>query len=350
MTVFYDPTEGIATIALKLGQSVIPLVLVRPEFYILLGLNLSFYYSVRVGYFVPEDSHLKLSMPLTMVTGSLMTFFVVFYNGNVFTRYNALYTLTMGIVENTVYVVSLLDREIDNKDLVRRLTRWVIASVVIHFASLTGGLTDEAWLSYRNFGLLRTIEMDHLIDHCKHLGSSALPEFLPMHWSMKIYRRKLPRVPDLDRAFFQVLKNQQDITRIMTLPMPFQYFHLMNLMMLLNLGLWSYTLAMVDSYFAPLIFFFIQLMFQGLRELTIGLSDPFGDDDVDFPLSSWLTGLYRKLFDLLEVNYHIKKDEERAIIPELKLGETVVNFANSVGSNSLLAKWQASRLEGGGME
>ena len=68
-------------------------------------------------------------------------------------------------------------------------------------------------------------------------------------------------------------------------PVPFQYFHSMALMIFLNLMLWAYALGIEDSSFAPAIFMSVQLMSQGIRELCAGPSDPYGDDEVDFPLN-----------------------------------------------------------------
>merc|ERR1712107_538292 len=78
-------------------------------------------------------------------------------------------------------------------------------------------------------------------------------------------------------------------------------------MLMLNLMLWSYSLALQDSEFAPVIFMFVQLMFQGLRELSIALSDPFGDDATDFPIGEWLSQLYRKVHIIVEHPYDMKE-------------------------------------------
>merc|ERR1712039_32997 len=91
----------------------------------------------------------------------------------------------------------------------------------------------------------------------------------------------------------------------MDLPMPFQYFHIMNFMLMLNLVLWAYALACQDSMFAPMIFLFVQLMFQGIRELSTSLADPFGQDDVDFNINSWLLTLYRRVHSLLEDEFDV---------------------------------------------
>jgi len=83
MTVDYDPNLGTLHTALCLKDTVISQVLQRFEFYALIASHVALRSAYQMGYFSPEELHLRLPMSLTGVTGSLMTFFVVFYNGNV---------------------------------------------------------------------------------------------------------------------------------------------------------------------------------------------------------------------------------------------------------------------------
>merc|ERR1719359_493613 len=91
----------------------------------------------------------------------------------------------------------------------------------------------------------------------------------------------------------------------------------MNLMLMLNLGLWAYAFGCEDSYIAPVIFMFVQLMFQGIRELSTGLADPYGDDEVDFPLNDWMTTLYVKVSALLEDTLDIQEMVPKGSVPPL---------------------------------
>lgn len=86
----------------------------------------------------------------------------------------------------------------------------------------------------------------------------------------------------------------------MGLPMPFQYFHIMNMMLCLNLFLWAYSLGCQDSYWGIFIYMCVQGMFQGLRELSTGLSDPYGTDEVDFPVNDWMRSLFKRTWGILE--------------------------------------------------
>merc|ERR1712224_474590 len=104
---------------------------------------------------------------------------------------------------------------------------------------------------------------------------------------------------DMLSAFYGTLYSvwncQSQIHETLDLPMPFQYFHIMNLMLMLNLLLWAYSLGCQDSWFAPVIYMFVQLMFQGLRELSTALSDPYGSDEVDFQINDWIVPLYTRM-------------------------------------------------------
>lgn len=339
MTVEYDSTMGIIKSALRFKSTVIPLVILRPEFFILLGINLSVTFVYKYGYFVPDEYHADLSLALTGVTGGLMTFFVVFYNGNVFSRYQRLYELTKGMNEHCLYVVSILDRELKDKAFTRRLSRMLLASCFLFFFERTPAAGPEAsgpsnisqteWAQLLDTGLLEPIEVELLKKHCDKLGQHAIPSFMLLQWSMKLYRQKLPRINELDKMYLLVRKCQEDVVELLELPMPFQYYHIMNVMLLLNLLLWAYAMALQDSYWANIIFAFVQLMFQGLRELSIALADPYGTDDTDFPVNVWMTELYHKINCVIEDPWTHAVSFPRpdlGALPQLHKSKTVIDL------------------------
>lgn len=75
----------------------------------------------------------------------------------------------------------------------------------------------------------------------------------------------------------------------MKMPVPFQHFHLLNCMVVINLMLWSYGMGASTSIFGPLVYFFATLIFMGMLEVATQLADPFGDADNDYPLWQWLS-------------------------------------------------------------
>merc|ERR1719183_1149642 len=127
---------------------------------------------------------------------------------------------------------------------------------------------------------------------------------------MRLYRTKSSRLNELEKTYWNIRRCQDDVVELMELPMPFQYFHIMNLMLALNLTLWSYSLALESSYFASVIFMFVQLVFQGIRELSVALSDPYGDDEADFPINEWMTQLYVRICAVTEDQYDGKLEAQ----------------------------------------
>merc|ERR1711904_555775 len=76
--------------------------------------------------------------------------------------------------------------------------------------------------------------------------------------------------------------------------------------LILNLVLWAYSLGCQDSYWSPVIYMFVQMMFQGVREPSTALSDPFGDDEVDFDVNAWMKILYTRMFAILEDPFDVE--------------------------------------------
>merc|ERR1719198_2702124 len=125
---------------------------------------------------------------------------------------------------------------------------------------------------------------------------------------------------------YQIRGCQAFVVQTMELPMPFQYFHIMNFMLILNLVLWAYSLACQDSFFAPFIYVFVQMMFQGIRELSTSLSDPWGSDDVDFQVNDWLMTLYLRVHSIMEDDFEPSVDpNDECHMVSITKASTVVN-------------------------
>lgn len=340
MTVYYDASAGILCTAFRIKSTVVVQVLAKPEFYLLMCAHLVIAASYKLEYFTPEDYHIELSMSLTGITGSLMTFFVVFYNGNVFARYNQLYGLTKNMNEFCLYAVSIICREIPEKGLQRKLARMLLASAFLFFfertssadpnsSSESSAISNEEWGQLLDLGLVNPKETAILKAMSKTVGRRhEMPSYMLLQWSMQLYRTKSPRLNELEKQYWNIRRCQDDVVELMELPMPFQYFHIMNLMMMLNLTLWAYSLALVDSYFSSVIFLFVQLVFQGIRELSVALADPYGDDDADFPLDEWMTQVYVRVSALVEDPWKVEDSSWKGThaLYKLKPGVLVVDL------------------------
>lgn len=329
----YDTKDGIIETALKVSSTIIPEVVQGKEFWLLMGFNIFVTTLRKLGVFEPEDYNLHLPFSLTGVTGGLMTFFVCFYNGHVFARYNKLYSLTKRMQESCLELISMLKIQVHHKDLQRKVGKLVMSSCLMFFyeRTLDSSSNNSTLVSRKEYqqlialGLLTPAECNHLERSSVALGPSAIPSFLCLQYAMETLQHQIPNAEQHTEMLFEfhsrvysVRAGQAEVAEIMELPMPFQYFHIMNLMLFLNLFLWGYALGCEDSLFAPLIFMFVQVMFQGIRELSTALSDPFGTDEVDFPVNDWMKQLYARMYSVLEDDWDVMDKRKTGTLSEQK--------------------------------
>mmetsp|Transcript_94011 Transcript_94011/g.166467 ORF Transcript_94011/g.166467 Transcript_94011/m.166467 type:complete len:355 (-) Transcript_94011:113-1177(-) len=316
MSVEYDTNDGIFITAVRISKTIIPEVVVCKEFWILLILNITVRTLRAYEIFEPEANDVDLPWKLTGVTGSLMAFFVCFYNGHQFTRYNMLYEITQELNETLIELNTKLRVELPNRAVQRKVAKLVLASIYIFYFERTGSGDGGGKISKAEFYQLWKLDLLDEQDiravkaHCRHLKSDSIASFLVLQWAIELFMHHTEDKPsreDMLAGFqanmYTVRRCQTIVTQTMELPMPFQYFHIMNLMLMLNLVLWAYSLGCEDSYFAPIIYMFVQMMFQGLRELSTSLSDPFGQDEVDFDINDWMKSLYSRIHSIMEDDF-----------------------------------------------
>jgi len=329
MAVTYKPNSGITVAAFRCTSTIIPMVLKEAEFWVLLVFNITVCTLRRLDVFNPETFHVDLPWSLTGVTGSLMTFFVVFYNGHVFSRYNRLYDQTKGMCENALKVCCMLRVQVYDDLIMWKVAKWVMSSILMFFFERTNHGEDPGskinWEQLVVLDLLTKEEVDILRRHCRLLGSFAVPTLMVLTWSMELIQRTTVGPEgreDMLAAFYETILKvrslQVSINDALELPMPFQYFHIMNMMLMLNLLLWAYALGCQDSFFAPVIYAFVQVMFQGIRELSTALSDPFGDDEVDFPVSDWLNNVWAAVYGILQPHIDVEDLHLASVCPLLE--------------------------------
>lgn len=315
MTFEYDASASYLTTALRFTHTVVPSVLKRPTFWLFLILHLSVFVVYRLGYLAEadvEDSLLFIDWKIVQVITAMTTFFEVFYTNHVFARYMKLYTLSrtnVGALSNFAFDLRIHAGG-SHQALVRLASRFFVASVFLFFYELNGQVSDVEWDNLVNNRLLFPEEIAVLQTYHRQQRS-----MVAMHWAGRVVREAitLAKAPNnvikglVDRII-RVRENQQMIRDTLRLPMPFQYFHLLNMMVVVNLLLWAYGMGTTQSIFAPVGFFFAELIFCGMMELAGEMSDPFGMDEVDFPLHAWLANALFDTSVVLEYKYDLGKD------------------------------------------
>mmetsp|Transcript_42629 Transcript_42629/g.132632 ORF Transcript_42629/g.132632 Transcript_42629/m.132632 type:complete len:361 (+) Transcript_42629:96-1178(+) len=304
MPVKYDPNRGFLRTALSLSNTAIPSVLARFEFWLLFYLHLAIGAAYRLGYI--EDSK---GTPFTIswedmgVISAITTFFQVFYTNACFSRYMNFYNkikLMLGTLLDYCFELRLHVSP-QCPQHARLASRQIVASVLLFFYEMDN-VSELEWEELERQGFVKPRETTVL----KSLTSQQ-HSLITLHWSAEAAQEGCKRC----KANANVMKGlvgrilmcrglQQEVIDDISMPVPYQYFHLLKMMLLVNLVCWAYGMAMTRSIFAPLVYWVCLLIFMGVMELASQLADPFGDDEVDFPVAEWLDEFVESVAVLME--------------------------------------------------
>lgn len=231
-----------------------------------------------------------------------LTFFLTFYNAQCYARYMRLYDCSMDVLDGVLLfvqelVVSIPHQELENSRLTA--AKYFVAIPHIFFMSVVGGrLWTQDWKELVKKGLLTRDEAYKLE---VYPARSQETIYVLASWAMqaldtalmhpKMWEPRSMRIAHChDRAYkhcSSVLEACNEIHTTLSLPVPFAYFNLMNMLLVCNATLLAVVGAFFKTYmtvppFAAMLCFYI-----GLREISATLADPFGPDDVDFPVNSF---------------------------------------------------------------
>mmetsp|Transcript_4487 Transcript_4487/g.10429 ORF Transcript_4487/g.10429 Transcript_4487/m.10429 type:complete len:620 (+) Transcript_4487:114-1973(+) len=310
--VYYRTDESIIKSAFKFKKTTFPVVVSRFEFWIFLFLHAT---TVGVFYIIDLDIDAVGELPweCAETVQFFMTFFITFYNRHCYSRYHYLYRGCMDIIDSALLFMLELSVSLNNRELEQHRVlsaKYVLAAVFSFFMGLTGGdLERKEWKELVFKGLLTNTEMDALMDYP---GGKVIQVLL--NWAMQVvddalkhdvlwsdrseriahvYNRLHVHTVDLFLA-------SQEVSHLVALPIPFPYFHLMNLVLMLNFLLVGMVLALFKNLFTIVPYTLILLFFLGLRQVATELADPFGEDEVDFPVAEFLNYLFDHSVCLLE--------------------------------------------------
>lgn len=347
---------------LRWKHTVFPMVMRDPVFWTMLLFH-SFIIYKQQELLAEGDSLPDLNWKASSLLWSLLTFFVVFYGGNCFNRYFTFYGACTGMggcLGEWGYLVRA-HFDASPPSVKWNIVRLLLAAMELQLASLGGsddsggkGLDEEEWERIRRHGLLGRDEISRLQ---KYKGSKP---FLPAVWALGEVRSALkaklsklsPSKAELEKvrtlpsselappeakppppmkkpsasaeheaesvllhtpaamAVFEdfetcVLKFKSHCgasTNLLKMPVPFAYFHVLKLLLMISLALTSYALVELEHaqvFISMLVFLVICFIMIGLQAVAVAMSDPFGSDDIDFDLDKFFEGAYNNCIALV---------------------------------------------------
>jgi len=296
----YDSSENLLKVAFSFRNTVVQMSLQKSEVYVFATFHFLVAFFYRSGYIhVDQQDLLYLPFSLLDIIVGLMTFFICFYQKYCFKRYLAMYDQTRGLLSKLLDLVQELrwrmpaGQYIHDKPALgakRTVVRYFLASMYLFFFFMNNGsISDKEYEVLVDGHILYSDEVEWLQEY------AGAPYSAVLDWAVQLMaigikddknKEKMGRF--VSRMVNEVRHEQTAVQDSIKMPIPFQYFHMMSLMLSVNFILWSYGMALYASWIASVIYCFSLLIFFGMKELSAALSDPFGDDEVDFPLNIWI--------------------------------------------------------------
>merc|ERR1712216_35159 len=148
----------------------------------------------------------------------------------------------------------------------RMSVRYALLSMVLFFYTVHGEKAPAAvWHFLMLRGLVKPYEHKFLKQFSNPQRSCTLLQLsAKVIWFAKDFATYKVAYRQLTSQLVSIYRRQTEIFDVMEFPMPFQYFHILNIMITMNLVMWAYIMAVAQSTFAPLCYFFAAMIFMGL--------------------------------------------------------------------------------------
>jgi predicted membrane chloride channel (bestrophin family) len=309
MTIGYNPSSVTFYQVLWRWQgTLLPMVLYKPMFWFLALVHTAF---ICIHELVIPLPVLPYSAVGTIM--SLLVFFVVFYGSQSYARLQMFWGHCVGLSGTTMNWVALVQTSLGQCDAGTKwnCTRYVVAALhvlyyTLNFSSGGSGVSSEEWSIIQTRGLLSEQERDIVVNF------KGLKPFLLLVWALGEVESALGRdakdartaqlLGDFRKQAFDFRGHCGHIVNWLAQPVPYPYFHAAFFIMVPALIFLSYGLATLpETHFAIkiVLFLLVQTMMIGLLQVAIAMSDPFGDDIVDFDLEPMLTGTFNNMLNTL---------------------------------------------------
>jgi len=235
---------------------------------------------------------------------SLTIFFIDFYSGQCYERFYRLYEACVGISGATMCWTAMLKIHLpqEDPDVQWNCVRYILAAQHgLYYTLRDFGMSDEEWKVILERQML-TPEEKNLVE--TYQGFAPL---LQITWALQEVKCQLQAYETVPlplshtwKEFCELgFKLRQDMSLVVNLlkqPVPYPYFHLLNLMVLLTLSLVAYGLVgNAHPVITMAVHAIVCVIFIGMKNQAIAMADPFGHDAIDFKVEGFLQAGYRNV-------------------------------------------------------
>ncbi|KAK3232816.1 hypothetical protein CYMTET_56853 [Cymbomonas tetramitiformis] len=297
----YDPKNTLTNLFTWSGTA-LQLVFYKPDFWFCLLLHVVLTVVAHVvldldwdpDNEVPDGSTTwpKIKDDTMLVMGGILVFFMVFFNGQAYSRFFSQYFLIRKIGYNVQDLFFLTRTHIESPIKQLAIVRRLHAAHYLGFAYMPQnyelpGFVAATYVHLQKIHLLLPSEASDL--HASEDTISVHEECLL--WLIQVLRKEMAEgnlKPPIYRAFeaktHAINDEFEELKAYALQPIPFAYYHLMTVLCTAYLVVLAYTSVWVTAYYSIFGYLGSLLALLGLREAAACLSDPLGTDQSDIPV------------------------------------------------------------------
>ena len=244
---------------------------------------------------------------------ALLTFFIVFYGSQSYARFRFFYSHCVGMSGTAMNWTTLVRNHLPRDGQLQwNATRLILASMHLQYYTLNDSAAgaaisadEERRILERN--LLTPLEMQRIRAY------KGFKPYLPLVWAQREVSVAIEASDNLPRCDAMLMHHFRDlafvfrghcgqITNELIEPVPFPYFHMLTLLLFADLLAISWSLVTLGFHplLTVLIYMLLCLLFIGLKEVAVQMSNPFGDDTVDFDVERFLRSAYNNSVAMLQ--------------------------------------------------
>ena len=268
MTIFYEADMGIFNVITTWKGTVLQAVTLEPMFWFILAIHGMFWgvdYAIRnhcldnlyelssggVDDCKGEGQNLpELNWNAVAVANALFSFFLIFYQSQCYSRFYMLYGHCVGLGGGIMEWASLVKQHLpSDPDASWNCVRFMLASMNIEYYGLRdSGVDDDEWKIVMGRALLTAAEVE------KIKAYSGFKPFLPVYWALGECRKHLLKTGATTQAHVLQMQLFEDkalkfrghtsqIINQLNQPVPFPYFHVLNMLTVSSLVLVAFALV-----------------------------------------------------------------------------------------------------------
>jgi hypothetical protein len=334
---------------MRFGDSIIPHVARRITFWFFFFVHFTIWCWHRSGHLhgANHGSPWELYDSDVKIVCSMSTFFQVFYLGISYKRYRELFWSSRRLCATLVDYSFQLQVYIGDQmpQHARLSVRYFLASVLSFFLyelreNEYTRFSKDSWAELKHQGLVLDHERRFLEPY-----NGRQRCLLLLQWSARIMMEGCHNVEGLPSNVIgqmrfnieEAFQLERELTDDVDLVMPFSYFHLVNVIALVNMTFAAYFMGCKASVFSPFLYFISEIIFMGMLELAVSLHDPFrarGTLRPDFDVPGWVAEHLEMVVKLSEAVYsgeqnHWKETLEHEVPLQRKWSISLLGFDSS---------------------